>query len=185
MCEEKTYLCKQTPLMSRLIAETSRLKLRELVIEDSAFIQALLNSEGWLRYIGDRQIHDFAAAERYLSQNIISNYQKLGFGFYAVVLKEQEKVVGICGLAQRDYLSAPDLGFAFLPDFLGQGFGYESSVAMLQYAGNSLNINKLYAIVLPENKASVRLLEKLGFRQSGEHTDTDSGELLTVYTYEP
>lgn len=170
--------------MPKLIAETERLQLRELVLEDAAFIQALLNSEGWLRYIGDRQIHDLAAAEKYLSDRLIPPYQKMGFGFYAVVLKAQDRVVGICGLAQRDFLDAADLGFAFLPDFQGQGLGYESAAAMMQYAGNELKMNKLYAILLPENKASVGLLKKLGFVQVGEHTEADTGELLAVYAWD-
>ena len=70
--------------------------------------------------------------------------------------------LGICGLFRRDGLDEPDMGFAILPDYCGQGFGFEASVAVLDHARDALKLSSVTAIVSPMNQPSVGLLEKLG-----------------------
>ena len=61
-------------------------------------------------------------------------------------------------------MELPDFGFAFLPDFEGKGYGYEASVAILNYIKSSQPFEELYAITLPINQKSIGLLNKLGFK---------------------
>ena len=56
-----------------------------------------------------------------------------------------------------------DIGFTFLAKHRKKGYAFESSKAMIRYAKDTLNINKLVAITNPNNVASGKLLEKLGF----------------------
>jgi ribosomal-protein-alanine N-acetyltransferase len=69
----------------------------------------------------------------------------------------------MCGLIRRDTLDHPDLGFAFLPRFRGQGYAREAAQATLDYARQSLDIGPLLAITSLDNERSIALLEKLGF----------------------
>ena len=70
----------------------------------------------------------------------------------------------MCGLLKREELSDPDIGFAFLPDFWKQGFGLESATAVLNDARERLGRQRILAITSLDNEASIKLLERLGFR---------------------
>ncbi|WP_291403618.1 GNAT family N-acetyltransferase [Daejeonella sp.] len=144
------------------ILETERLALRELNESDASFIIELLNSDGWLKYIGDRNVKTEDQARDYLNNGPIKSYQDNGYGLYLVELKNEKIPIGICGIIKRDTLEFPDIGYAFLPKYMGQGYAFEIAQQTLQYAKNQLNINKILAITNPENKASIKLLGKLG-----------------------
>lgn len=145
------------------IAETERLVISKFSIEDAGFYFKLLNTPNWIKYIGDRNVKTIKEAEDYLANGILKSYSELGFGFYKLQLKTNNTIIGTCGIIKRDTLEVPDFGFAFLPDFERQGYGYEASVAILNFIKASLNFNKLFAITLPNNIRSISLLEKLGF----------------------
>ena len=101
----------------KIICETERLVLRELSEgdpDDVTFIRALVNDPGWLRYIGDRNVHDDESGRAYLAK-IAAAYAEHGFGFWAVCPRGTGSPVGMCGLIKRPTLPEPDLGFAFLP----------------------------------------------------------------------
>lgn len=145
------------------IAETERLVISKFSIEDAGFYFKLLNTPNWIKYIGDRNVKTIKEAEDYLANGILKSYNELGFGFYKLQLKTNNTIIGTCGIIKRETLEVPDFGFAFLPDFEEQGYGYEASVAILNFIKASLNFNKLFAITLPNNIRSISLLEKLGF----------------------
>lgn len=125
---------------------------------------ALLNSEGWLKYIGDRNVKTVEQARQYLTNNTIKSYKESGFGFYKVTLKSINQPVGIAGLVKRPQLEHEDLGFAFLPEFQGLGLAYEAAKLIVHYAQNQLKLSKLTAIVQPNNVKSIKLLKKLGMQ---------------------
>lgn len=147
-----------------VILETERLIVRHLAASDARFIFTLLNDAAWLRFIGDRGVRSHDDAVRYIESGPIESYSCLGYGFYAVQLKECGSPAGICGLAKRPYLDAADLGFAFLPAYRGKGYAFESAHAVLGYARTNLGLTRLLATVRMENHDSASLLEKLGFQ---------------------
>jgi len=144
------------------ILETARLALREFTLQDAAFIIELVNTPGWIAFIGDRNIHTREAAEAYLANGPLKSYANNGFGLSLVALKESGVPIGMCGLIKRDTLEHVDIGFAFLPAFEGNGYGYEIASATLQYARETLQLPKIVAITVPYNERSIRLLEKIG-----------------------
>ena len=135
-----------------------------MTLEDASFFLRLLNEPSWLANIGDRGVRTVADAERYIRNNIWAPYQTHGFGLYAVQLRSHAAPIGLCGLVQRDFLPAPDLGFALLPECCGHGYATEAARAITSHAQVELGIGRLYAIVQHGNERSVRLLERLGFR---------------------
>jgi [ribosomal protein S5]-alanine N-acetyltransferase len=147
-----------------VIFETNRLILRKFTIEDASFILELVNTPLWLQFIGQRNVHSLQDAILYLQNGPLRSYEIYGFGFYAVLLKKSNELIGMCGLIKRDSLENVDLGYAFLPTFSGQGFGFEAAAETLKYAFNIQKINKVLAIVDPQNDVSVKLLKKLGMK---------------------
>ena len=147
-----------------IVIETERLILRKFTIEDAPFMLELLNTPTWLRFIGDRNVHSVKEAEQYLINGNIKNYSTYGFGFYLVEVKETGEAIGMCGLVKRDSLDDIDIGFAFLPQFIGKGYGFEAASATLRYAQTVLQLNKIIAIVNPENADSIKLIKKIGLQ---------------------
>ena len=70
-----------------------------------------------------------ADAQNYITTRLAAAYKTVGFGFYLTVLKADNTSIGICGLVKRDFLEHVDIGFAFLPQHEGKGYGYESASA--------------------------------------------------------
>ena len=96
------------------------------------------------------------------------------------MVEHSEEAIGLCGLLQRDYLDAPDLGFAILPEYERQGLTREAIELTLEYAAQSLQLRELLAIVLEENQPSKNLLTRCGFTPSGT-VQSDKGDELLLY----
>lgn len=147
-----------------MILSTPRLTLAPFTAADAAFVQKLVNTPGWLRFIGDRNVHSEADAVAYLERGPMSGYAKYGYGLWKVALHDGTPI-GMCGLVRRDTLPNADVGFAFLPAYTGQGYAFEAADATVKYAREVLHISPLYGITDPENGASIRLLERIGLKQ--------------------
>lgn len=163
--------------------ETARLTLSAFDTSDRAFIIDLLNSPGWLRFIGDRNVTDRASAESYLLNGPMQSYATNGFGLMKVELKGTSVPIGMCGLLKRAYLDFPDLGFAFLPDHQGKGYALESAQEIVAYAHRQLGIASILAIVMPSNEKSIALLEKVGFVYQHPIAVPPDGEMLSLYQH--
>lgn len=162
------------------ILETERLRLREFNLDDSVFIIELLNSPGWIKYIGDRNVKTEQQAIEYLKNGPLKSYSQNGFGLSLVEMKDGQPI-GMCGILKRDSLENPDIGFAFLPEFTGKGYAYEIASATLYYAINNLQIPKISAITLPQNLNSIRLLEKIGLKCLKSFYLPNSNEELLLF----
>jgi RimJ/RimL family protein N-acetyltransferase len=143
--------------------ETERLVLREFTKEDSGFILELLNTEEWLKYIGDRDVNNEQQGVDFIEGRLRPSYTEHGFGFFLVESKKDRAPMGMCGLVKREGLENIDLGFAFLPEYFGKGFAFESCISVIQFAKTDLKVNMLDAITMSINKNSIALLERLGF----------------------
>ena len=166
----------------KYILETERLRLREFNLDDSEFIIELLNSPGWLKFIGDRNVRTTEQAKYYLENGPLKSYEINGYGLSLVEKKDDSKAIGMCGILNRDSLDNPDIGFAFLPDFSGQGYALEIASATMIYAKDKLGISKIAAITVAGNLKSIRLLEKIGLKYNKEFRFPNSEEELLLYS---
>lgn len=162
------------------ILVTGRIILREYNLEDIPFVIELLNSEGWLAFIGDKNVHTEEEAKNYLLNGPIKSYAENGYGLCAVIRKEDLKPIGMSGIIKRDNLDFPDIGFAFLPAFMGKGYAFEIADAIINHAKDILKLPMIYGIVNPENASSIKLLEKIGLRNIGTYTFPDKEEKLLL-----
>ncbi len=170
--------------MPGTILETERLILKEFSSEDREFIQELLNTPGWLKYIGTRSINTTEDAINYIKNRIQKSYSETGFGFYLMILKSSGAKAGMCGLVKRESLDDIDIGFALLPQFEGNGYAFEASEGVMKFAKDNLNLKKLAAITVPYNTPSIKLLEKLGMKFEKEINLPGDPETLMLYSKE-
>ena len=165
-----------------IISETQRLIITKVDLQDAPFFFELMNTPHWIKYIGDKKIKTVTHAKAHLKKGILKSYRKDGFGFYKVLLKSENlKTIGICGLVKRKELEDVDIGFGFLPDYEGKGFGYESSIEIMKLAQNKFKIKKVAAITSPKNVNSIKLLEKLGLTYKKRIIPFDDAEELLLF----
>jgi [ribosomal protein S5]-alanine N-acetyltransferase len=153
---------------------TQRLLINDLRDSDYHFILELLNTKGWLQFIGDRKVHTEDEAKAYIQK--IRNTENLDY--WVVRTQDDHIPIGVVSYLKRAYLEHYDLGFAFLPKYMGQGYAYEASKALL----DSIQIQSsdpIQACLLPSNAPSLKLLERLGF--VFEKDIQVDGETMLVY----
>ena len=165
------------------ILETERLILREIVETDAEFILDLLNQPSFIKYIGDRNVRTAEQAREVIEKRYRQSYLEHGFGFYTVELKENDAPIGFCGFVKRDFLPDVDFGFAFLPQYEGKGYAFESAHALMKYGRDVLGLNRLLAITTPDNERSGRLLAKLGFKFESLIETPNHNEELKLFSW--
>ncbi len=156
---------------------TDRLLIVPLTTDDSSFILELVNSDGWIKFIGNRNVNSEADAAAYI-QKMIDNPNTT---YWVVKLKDIEIAIGVITLIKRDYSEHHDIGFAFLPQFANKGYAYEAAHKVLTYLTENEAHTHILATTIPENDSSIKLLKKLGlhFQRSIEVND----EVLEVYEF--
>lgn len=145
-----------------LTLQTNRLLLRPTALEDADFVLRLMNSPKWIQNIGDRNVRTKEDAQNYIKNKMYPQLKKLGFSNYTVIRKTDGQKMGSCGLYDREGLEGVDIGFAFLPEFEGRGYAFESAQKILDMGIQHFGIKKVSAITLENNHASRKLIVKLG-----------------------
>lgn len=139
--------------------ETKRLFIYPTTVGDAPFILELMNTPKWLKFIGDRNIKTLKSAQTYITTKMTPQLQRLGYSNYTVITKADREKIGSCGLYDREGLDGIDLGFAFLPEYEGQGYAFEASHRVLQAAFQEFGLAQLSAITAKDNYASQQLLK--------------------------
>ena len=164
------------------IAATERLRLRTIDVSDAAFYLELLNSAEFIANIGDRKIRNLEAARKAIREGPLAMQAARGHSIYLVELKASGTPIGMSGLIKRDSLDEVDLGYAFLPDYFGNGNACEAALAVLEHARKRVGLARVVAITSPGNTASNRVLGKVGMRfdKIVHRTTGDTGTRLYV-----
>lgn len=164
---------------SDLIIETERLIIRPFTMADVEATYAMNLDPEVSRYTGDGGVVSKAEIERRIAENILGDYEKHGFGRWAVELKSEGEFIGFTGLKYLEDLDEVDLGFRFMQAYWGKGFATESGRACVNFGFDSLGLERIIAMVLPANGGSIRVLEKLNF--SFEKEMVEDGLDVKVY----
>ena len=140
---------------------TERLIIQPLEMEDHVFIRRLLNTDGWLQYIGNRNIGNESDAKAYIAQKLADE------SYYCSTfrLKETQEPVGIITFIYRSTQDFPDIGYAMLPEFEKKGYAYEAVKKYLDTIVAEKITDKVIAITLSSNNKSIHLLQRLGLQR--------------------
>jgi RimJ/RimL family protein N-acetyltransferase len=152
-----------------MMIRTNRLALSPITTNDAHFIYRLMNTDGWLAFIGDRKIDGPATARNYIEQL----QRRADCTYWVVRLQSANIPIGLISFLKRDYLEFFDIGFAFLPEYARHGYAHEASEAVLHRMMQDPQHHTVQATTLPSNQASINLLGKLGFQFLEERIDED------------
>jgi [ribosomal protein S5]-alanine N-acetyltransferase len=148
----------------KVILETDRLLLREFVEEDAEAFFKLNTDPQVIRFVPDKPLLSVEQARQILLDHPIADYRKHGFGRGACILKSSGEQIGFAGLKYLEELGEVDVAYRLLPAHWGQGYATEAALASVQFGFADLRLKRMIGLVMPENLASARVLEKAGLR---------------------
>ena len=150
-----------------VITTTSRCVIKELTTEEIPAMYALYQDKTHVRYLPllGSLTEEIEKHKAYIAHV----YNLYRFGLWGVFLKDEERLIGRCGLQCVDLGKTTEVELAYLIDasYTKQGFGYEVTNAILQYARDSLSLTTIIARIHKDNLPSIALARKLGFHREG------------------
>jgi len=142
--------------------ETDRLILREYNEDDAPAFFALNSDPEVMRYVPDEPMVTIEQAREVLRSHPITDYKERGFGRFACVLKATGEHIGFSGLKYLKEIKDVDLGFRFVPSQWGKGLATEAALASIRFGFDELELHRIVGLAEPENRGSIRVLEKTG-----------------------
>ncbi|WP_298543042.1 GNAT family N-acetyltransferase [uncultured Aquimarina sp.] len=145
----------------KTLIETKRLVLREITLDDKEELFQLHSDPIVQKWTGEPIVESMKTIEQAIEVRL-NDYKKYGFGRLAVIQKTTNEFVGWAGLTYLPEFDKVDLGYRFKKKYWSMGFATEASKAIIDHGFSVLNLDLIIAIALPENKASIRVMEKVG-----------------------
>ena len=158
--------------MIRTRLQTERLRLRLFTLADVQIMFELNSDPEVIKYAEATPARDLQEARQRLEQGPLADYEKYGYGRFAVELKETGKVIGFCGIKYLPEIDLPEVGYRYFKEYWGRGIGTEAARVCVDFARDDLKIKKLIALIVPENTGSIKVAEKLGMSK---------GPLIHIY----
>ena len=169
-------------MSNHIILETSRLYLRKIQKNDDILISEILQDidvmYAWEHAFSNDEVADWINENR-------MRYERDGYGYWAVIHKMSERLIGVCGLLkeQADYENYVGLGYIFNKDYWGRGYALESASACVDYAFHTLKVKELTAQIRPNNLPSRKVAEKLGMEVNKEFIKRYRGKEMLHLIY--
>lgn len=151
-----------------LVTETERVKIREFESHDVQALSKILSDPDVMEFSSKGPLNE--ADTTGFIEWCIKSYQKYGYGQWAVIEKESGKLIGCCGLshANVDEVDEVEIGYRFDKEQWGKGLASEAASGVLAHGFDTWMIESIVGIVAPRHRASIRVLEKIGFRAFSE-----------------
>lgn len=153
-----------------MMIETERLLLRQYTMEDfDALYDMMSDSETMRHYPAP---FDVDRTKKWISWNM-DNYEKYGFGLWAIVLKRTKEFIGDCGITLQniDGEMLPEIGYHIYKKYWRQGFAKEAARAVRDWGFQNTPYDTVYSYMKHTNVASCSTAIAIGMRKIKEYTD--------------
>jgi len=162
-----------------MVIETKRLLLREMTHNDFHALYQVLADADIMRYYP--YTFDETGVRNWIERNI-ERYRILGFGLWAVCLKETGEVIGDCGLTMQliNGQIKPEIGYHIRADKQRNGFAKEAAIAVRDWTFNNTPFNIVYSYMKHTNEPSAKTAISYGCKQVDEFFD-DENEITKVF----
>lgn len=143
------------------ILTTKRLILRNWKESDAEPFSCITTDPDVMKYIGLGKLWDLPAAKEVVERRIRQRTER-GYCLWAVELIETGELIGHCGIQPLGDTGETEIGWMLAKRYWGQGLATEAAIAALNYSMNDLKFSRIVAITHAENRASSRIMEKIG-----------------------
>ena len=142
-----------------ILAKTDRLIIRNWTKDDILAYSKIVSDLDVMRFIGQGTIQSYEEAEKYVN-NCFKDIEIKGWARFAVEIKNSNELAGFCGFAL--YNNELDFGWRYAKRFWNKGYGTEAATAVLKLGLEKFKFPRIVCIAYPENKASIRIIERIG-----------------------
>ena len=159
------------------LPSSERLSLRAFCATDVEMIFRLHNDPKVMRYMPEkaRKGIDRTTAEAFVSRALAYPEKHPGLGFWVTIERATGNPMGWACLKLLDQTQEVEIGYRYLPEFWGKGYGTEISRRVMAYGFESLALPRIVGITQHGNLASQRVLEKIGliYEKDAQFYDSD------------
>ena len=162
-----------------MVIETERLLLREMTDDDFHALYEVLSDSDIMQHYP--YAFDENRVREWIERNI-KRYRELGFGLWAVCLKETGEMIGDCGLTIQliNGELKPEIGYHIRADKQRKGYANEAAIAVRDWTFTNTPFNIVYSVMKYSNEASARTAMSYGCKQVDEFAD-DINEITKVF----
>lgn len=156
---------------------TNRLKIRRFLDADKEQYTEIMTNPYVTKYLGNGRCMTKENVEK-----LLSNFETVwndGYGVFAVTETASGNVIGHCGIRPISD-GRIEILYAYAPSAWGKGYATEAGNAVLAYAKDNFNLNEVIAMSYPQNKGSVAVIKKMGFKSIGQ--EEHFGNMLEVFS---
>lgn len=161
--------------------ETERLLVRRWRDADLPALLAVYGDAEAMRWVGDGRAITHEECVRWLAVTR-SNYEKRGYGMFAIEERSSPGVVGFCGIVHPGGQREPEVKYALLRSRWGRGLATEVVSGLIAYGAQAHKLTFIIATTAPQNIASHRVLLKAGM-QKGELRANDDGTYTQLFQW--
>jgi RimJ/RimL family protein N-acetyltransferase len=175
-----------------MVFETERLIIRKFVTEDLNRLFEIMNKievmYAWEKPFSKKETEEWIYRQ-------IKRYEKDGYGYFAVILKETNEIIGQTGLMKNKIKDKEikdkeikdkeiiEIGYIFDNNYWKKGYCIESVRGCITYAFEALKLKKLYGTIRPENAPSIKIAEKLEMEKIGNFIKIYENKEMEHYIY--
>lgn len=164
----------------KVITETPRLIIAKIEKNDADSLFELNSNRQVMRFFP--KILNYVENRRTI-EKILDQYEKHGYCFWKLLLRNGKAFIGIAGLLHQeiDGKVETEISYRIKHEYWNCGLATEAAQACKDYAEKILRKNRLISIIHPENIASKRVAEKLGAKKKNITTFMDMEHEIYVY----
>lgn len=155
-----------------IILKTERLLLHETTANEAEDMYNLNNDPEVIKHTGN---DGFVSIEK--SREFITNYtdyKKYGYGRWTARLKENDEIIGWCGLKFLEDMQEVDIGYRLHKKHWGKGYATEAAKACLEFGKTQLGMKRIIGMAEKKNLASIRIFEKLNMQFEKDFIEDDT-----------
>lgn len=155
--------------MTALPRRTARLLLHTPTLDDHADLMALDSDPEVMRFIGDGSVRDDPEEARALLGRVVEVMaERPGYGLVLAREEASGRFVGWGALKSLDGREEVEVGYRLARWSWGRGFATELALALVDHGFRAMGLEQVVGITHPENRASQRVLEKVGLTRTGD-----------------
>lgn len=150
------------------ILQTARLHLREILDSDAEILFTIYGNTNAMQFFGSDPITKIEEAQKLVE--VFRSWRSLpnpGVR-WGIEHSKDKKLIGTCGLFKwnRNWKSCT-IGYELAPEYWGKGLMNEALPLIIQWGLKEMQLNRIEAQIHPQNKPSIKLIERLGFKNEG------------------
>lgn len=165
-----------------MIIETERLYLREMEQSNFEDLRKIIQDKDVM--YAYEHVYDDIEVQAWLDKEI-SRYKTTGLGMWAVILKENNTMIGQCGITKQEcnVKEMLEIGYLFQKAHWNKGYAIEAAQACKEYAFNKLGVYEIFSIIRDTNTASQNVARKNGMVITGKCIKNFHGKDMEHYIF--